>query len=47
MMDYVLDFAPIVPLPVLAALAVAATFSIGFAILRRLPGWWLRAAPKQ
>lgn len=43
-MDFSLDFAPTVPLPFLAAIAVLAALAVGFALLRRLPGWWLRAA---
>ncbi len=43
-MELSLEFAPIIPLPFLAALAVLAALSVGFALLRRLPGWWLRAA---
>ncbi len=43
-MELSLEFAPIIPLPVLAGLAVVAGVAVGFALLRRLPGWWLRAA---
>ncbi len=43
-MELSLEFAPIIPLPVLAGLAVVAAVAVGFALLRRLPGWWLRAA---
>ena len=35
-------FSPIIPLPILAALAVLATLFIGFAIWRKLAGWPLR-----
>ncbi len=35
-------FSPILPLPILAALAVLATLFIGFAIWRKLAGWPLR-----
>lgn len=42
-MELSLEFAPIIPLSVLAGLAVLAAVASGFALLRRLPGWWLRA----
>ena len=35
-------FDPLIPLPVLAALAALALLFVGFATWRRLSGWWLR-----
>lgn len=42
MTNETLMFAPLVPWPVLAALAVLAVAALGLAILRGLPGWGLR-----
>ena len=42
-MDLSLSFAPLLPLPVLGALAALAAAAVALALWRRLPGWWLRA----
>ncbi|WP_112320475.1 hypothetical protein [Oceanibium sediminis] len=41
-MESTISFAPLVPLPVLAALAILSLLLIGFAVWRGLAGWWLR-----
>lgn len=43
MMDIVLDFTPLLPWPVLGALAVACLLAVGLGASRGLSGWWLRA----
>jgi hypothetical protein len=44
MMDFMLEIAPSVPVPVLIGLAALSALSVVFAALRGLTGWWLRAA---
>ncbi len=43
MMDIVLDFTPLLPWPVLGALAAACLLAVGLGASRGLSGWWLRA----
>ena len=43
-MDTSIIFQPQIPLPVLIGLAALSVLLVAFALYRRLPGWWLRAA---
>ena len=43
-MDTSIIFQPQIPLPALIGLAALSVLLVAFALYRRLPGWWLRAA---